>query len=264
MSGDHEANVIITWDEHGDKGRVARVMMHNPARLNVLDTSMATQLAQSMKDVVQEEKLRAVVVTGAGDRAFIGGADIHEFSQLNPDSARTFITNIHLACQAIRDCPVPVIARIHGYCLGAGMEVAAACDMRIATIDSLFGMPEVQVGVPSVIEAALLPRIIGWGKTNELLLTGQTITAHEAKDFGFVERLVSTHALDMHLQEWIDDIVIAAPNAVRSQKKLIRTWEDVPLDQAIEAGIDVFSEAFETDEVQRFTAPFLNKKKKKS
>jgi enoyl-CoA hydratase/carnithine racemase len=264
MSETNDANVIITWTEHGEKGRVARVTLHNPARLNILDTPMTMQFIQAMEEVGREEQLRAVVVTGSGDRAFIGGADIHEFSQLNPDTARTFITNIHVACQALRDCPVPVIARIRGYCLGAGMEVAAACDMRIATVDSLFGLPEVQVGVPSVIEAALLPRLIGWGKTSELLLTGQTITAQEAKDFGFVERLVSNHALDTHLHEWLDDIVVAAPNAVRLQKRLIRKWEDIPLDAAIEAGIDAFSEAFETDEVQRFTAPFLNRKKSDS
>ena len=102
-------------------------------------------------------QLRALILTGAGDRAFIGGADINEMVELDQESARIFITHLHEACTALRNLPVPVIARISGYCLGAGLEVAASCDLRIASEHSSFGMPEVRVGIPSVIEAALLP-----------------------------------------------------------------------------------------------------------
>src|SRR6185503_218248 len=112
---------------------------------------------------------RVVVLTGAGERAFIGGADINEMAELDEESARVFISQLHEACAALRNLPVPVIARISGYCLGAGLEIAASCDLRVAADHSTFGMPEVRVGIPSVIEAALLPRLIGWGMAARLI-----------------------------------------------------------------------------------------------
>ena len=104
-------------------------------------------------------------------------------------SAEAFIARLHGACAAIRSLPVPVIARISGYCLGGGLEVAASCDLRVASEDSTFGMPEVNVGIPSVIEAALLPRLVGWGKARELVYTGLSISAAEAVSCGLVERV---------------------------------------------------------------------------
>ena len=99
-----------------------------------------------------------MILTGAGERAFVGGADINELAHLDRDSAREFITLVHRCCDGFRRLPVPVIARIDGYALGAGLELAAACDLRVASDRSMFGMPEVRVGIPSVVEAALLPR----------------------------------------------------------------------------------------------------------
>lgn len=116
-----------------------------------------------------------MVLTGAGDKSFIGGADIREMAALTPATAETFITRLHAMCACLRDLPVPVIARINGYAIGAGLEVAAACDLRVASNSAVFGMPEVKVGIPSVIEAALLPSLIGWGRTRELLYLGENI-----------------------------------------------------------------------------------------
>src|SRR5690606_40996864 len=118
--------------------------------------------------------------------------------------AERFITLLHHVCTAVRDCAIPVIARIRGYCLGAGLEVAASCDLRVATHDSTFGMPEVHVGIPSVIEAALLPSLIGWGRTRELLYTGTAIDAAEAERIGLVERSVPAEQLDAALEVWLD------------------------------------------------------------
>ena len=264
MTNHPDPNVILTWKDHGNKGQTAHVTIDYPTRLNVLNSVVVEILVKTFEEISQSDSLRAVILTGAGDRAFVGGADLRELAALNTKTAVNVITGIHNACQAVRDCSVPVIARIHGYCLGAGMELAASCDMRIASLDSTFGMPEVQVGVPSVIEAALLPRLIGWGKTSELILTGQNITAQEAKDYGFLERVVSAHALDTHLQEWIDDILVAAPRAIRLQKQLIRKWETLPLGQAIDAGIDSFAAAYKTDEPKTYMAPFITRNKKRT
>lgn len=261
MASRHPAPKIHTHLEAYDhKGVVARITVDYPSRLNILNTLAAQLLRGAFEDISANPELRVAILTGAGDRSFIGGADIKEFAALDPASAETFITNIHSVCQAIRDCPVPVIARINGYCLGAGLEVAAACDLRVATENSIFGMPEVKVGVPSVIEAALLPRLIGWGKTNELLLTGENISAQEAAACGLIDRLVTADRLDEQVGAWTRSICEAAPKAVRIQKELIRSWEDLPLKQAIEAGIASFRRAFETDEPAIYSRPFLTRK----
>ena len=261
MTDHPEPKIRLDVEDRKAKGVVARITVDYPSRLNVLNTETASLLAEAFEKVSLREDLRAVVLTGSGDRAFIGGADIKEFAALNPPAAEAFITRIHEVCRAIRECPVPVIARIQGYCLGAGLEVAASCDLRVATEDSVFGMPEVKVGVPSVIEAALLPRLIGWGRTNELLLTGENIRAEEAKAWGLIERLVKAEDLDAQVTSWLSSILEAAPQAIRLQKDLIRCWEELPLKESIEQGIESFRRAFETGEPAIYTRPFLERKK---
>ena len=128
---------------------------------------------------------------GAGTKAFIGGANIFEMATLDAAHAEGFITLVHRCCNAVRELPVPVIARVNGYALGAGLEVAAACDLRIASSNAVFGMPEVKVGIPSVVEAALLPGLIGWARTRELLLFGENIDAATALAWGLVEQVVA-------------------------------------------------------------------------
>src|ERR1700730_3820578 len=146
-------------------GRIAQVTIERRAKLNALDPATIRALTAAARSLAKDPDLRAVMVTGAGDRAFIGGADVDTMAGLDAASAEAVITELHHAIAAIRDLPMPVIARIDGYCLGAGLEAAAACDLRLASENAVFGMPEVKVGMPSVIEAALLPRLIGWGQT---------------------------------------------------------------------------------------------------
>jgi enoyl-CoA hydratase len=182
--------VDISWDRR-PAGVVAHVVFDNARRLNVLNPPALLDLTEAFRSLAREDDLRAVVFSGAGGKAFIGGADIrHMAAMRQSEDGRAFITLIHKLCQSIRDCPVPVICRLEGYTLGAGLEVAAACDLRISTDDAHFGMPEVKVGVPSVVEAALLPRLIGWGRTSRMLLTAETIDAARAEAWGLVEEVV--------------------------------------------------------------------------
>src|SRR5262249_14744219 len=153
-------------------------------------------------------------------RAFIGGADIPTMAALNAAGAEGFITALHHAIAALRRIPVPVIARINGYCLGAGMEIAVGCDLRVASDNAVFGLPEVKVGIPSVIEAALLPRLVGWGRAAQLVLLGETIDATEALRIGLVEKVVPQTELDAAVDAWLDAILAAGPRAVRLQKAL--------------------------------------------
>jgi enoyl-CoA hydratase/carnithine racemase len=249
-----EGRIDARLDDRG----VASVVIDNAARLNALGSGLLGDFVRAMAELSGEPTLRAVVVTGAGERAFVGGADIREMALIDgPDAARNFITGVHRACAAVRACPVPVIARIQGYCFGAGLELAAACDFRIASEMAELGMPEVRLGIPSVVEAALLPALIGWGRTRRLLLTGETIDAECALLWGLVEGIASADELDAAVDACVADILACGPAAIRQQKALIAAWETLPLVQAIAAGVEAFADAYRGDEPKRMMAEFL-------
>jgi enoyl-CoA hydratase len=244
-------------------GQVAQVAVDHDAKLNTLNPALMAEFVATFATLGQDTALRAVVLTGAGPRAFIGGADISVMAAIE-DSAggEAFIRQVHACCRAVRVCPVPVIARVNGWCLGAGLEIAAACDLRVAADTAKFGMPEVRVGIPSVVEAALLPGLIGWGRTRRLLLLAETIGAAEALDWGLVERVVPPEALEPAVDSWLGLLLEAGPEAIRAQKALIRGWEDQTMTQAIAAGVESFAASWRTDEPTRMLGGFMAKKKK--
>lgn len=250
-------------DVRQDARGVAIVTIDNTAKLNTLNTRVMTELIVAVERLAQDAALRVVVLRGAGERAFIGGADITEMAGLDPASARAFITLVHRSCDVFRRLPVPVIARIQGYVFGAGVEVAAACDMRVAGIGSQFGMPEVRLGVPSVVEAALLPQLIGWGRTRLLLLTGDTIDAATAHAWGLVEEVVPAEQLDQAVERMLGSILASGPQAIRLQKALITAWEDLPLREAVQHGIESFAAAWRTDEPRRMMQDFADRRRRR-
>jgi enoyl-CoA hydratase/carnithine racemase len=255
-------SVTVRLDQR-PQGSIAHVAIDNAAKLNTLGSQLMIEFVERVEALGGNDDLRAVVLTGAGDKAFIGGADIFEMARLDAASAEGFITLVHRSCDCLRALPVPVIARLNGYALGAGLEVAAACDLRIAASNAVFGMPEVKVGIPSVVEAALLPGLIGWGRTRELLLWGENIDAATALAGGFVEQVVAPGELNAAVDARLDALLTAGPQAVRLQKKLIRDWENMTLDQAVRAGIESFKQAYATDEPARMMAAFANRARQK-
>jgi enoyl-CoA hydratase/carnithine racemase len=259
MASSTESQIHLSVDDTDARGMVARITIDHQSHLNILNTPLILALTSALNSLRAHDRLRAVILTGAGDRAFIGGADIREMVGLDVASAREFISRLHLACAALRTLPVPVIARVSGYCLGAGLEVAASCDLRVAAEHSTFGMPEVKVGIPSVIEAALLPRLIGFGKAAELVLTGATLSAAEALHCGLVTCVVPGAELDHAVERWIHAILQAGPNAMRLQKALLHDWAHLPLEPAIERGIASFAEAYRTAEPRELMTQFLQR-----
>jgi len=222
--------VLVRVDKRGAAGHVATVSIHNAARVNSLSTEIIRAFIDTVTALGGDPDLRALIVTGEGEKAFMGGANLFELADLDPAKARVFLTDIHHMSKVLRDLPVPVIARVNGWCLGAGLEVMAACDMRAAADTAMFGMPEVKIGLPSVVEAALLPQLIGWGKTKILLYTGENIDAE--------------------------------PRAIRLQKELIREWEAMPVNDAIQAGIRSIARAYETDIPRRMVAATIERLRK--
>ncbi len=256
--------VRLRIDDRGESGRVAYVTVNNPAKRNMLGMPGKRAMAAVFRELARDELLRAAVLTGAGGKSFMAGADLNEMQDLNAEQAEIEHTLTHEACAAIRMCPVPVIARINGYCFGLGMEVAAACDMRVAADHARFGMPEVRMGIPSGMEAALLPRIIGWGKTAELVFTGDQIDAQEARRCNFIEKLAPMAELDAAVEMWLASILAGGPRAIRLQKALMRDWERMSVTDAVLQGIRACVEARRTDEPRRLMSAFLNRKKTRS
>jgi enoyl-CoA hydratase len=259
-TGKDDARVEVLLQERPE-GLVAHVFYDRRAKLNTLSTQGMTLLIATMKKLAKNPKLRCVVFSGAGGKAFIGGANIAEMATLSPAGGKKFITLVHGVCKAMREMPVPVIARIQGYCLGAGPEVAAGCDLRVCTPVSVFGMPEVRVGVPSVVEAAILPRLIGWGRTSEFLMVAENIDAKTAYEWRLVEKVVPDEEIDAAVEQWVSAILKATPKAMRAQKALMRKWENLTTDQAVKAGIAAFASSLKTGEARERMGEFMSRKR---
>jgi enoyl-CoA hydratase/carnithine racemase len=186
--------------------------------------------------------------------------DVGVLGSLDVEDARSLISDLEGAIDAVYRAPVPVIAAIHGACLGAGFELALACDLRVAATDARLGLPEVRVGVPSVIHAALLPPLVGPGRAAELLLTGDTIGPEQALGWGLVNRVVEPSGLDGAVDQLVSRIVSAGPAAVRLQKELIIRWRETDLPSAIRLSFHAFATAYAGDEPREGTRAFLEKR----
>lgn len=256
-----ESLVLLHYDDHGERGRIARVTFNNPTKRNALGVAGKTRFIEVMRSLRHDPTLRAVVLTGAGDVSFVGGTNLAEMANFTLDEAEASSTKTHQACDSVRTCPVPVIARINGYCFGSGMEIAACADMRVAADHARFGMPETRFGIPSGMEASALPRLIGWGKAVELVLTGDHMSADDAYRTGYLQRLVPSADLDSAVDSWIESLLLCGPNAVRIQKRLILDWDRMSVTDAARAGIQAYVDAYRTDEPHRLMTAFVNRKR---
>jgi enoyl-CoA hydratase len=213
------------------EGEVARLFLNRPEKANALNSAMLEELRQALQGL----DCRVVVLAGRG-RTFCGGADVAELKSLNADTAGPFVEKIHNVCKAIRELPVPVVARLHGAVIGAGLEIAAACDLRVAAEGTKFAMPEVRLGIPSVVEAALLPRLMGSGRAAWLVLTGDAIDARRALEWGLIEEIGDGEGL-------VQKLLAGDRNALRMQKQLLQLWEEASLATSVAASIERFGQA---------------------
>ncbi|HSS23294.1 MAG TPA: enoyl-CoA hydratase [Mycobacterium sp.] len=247
----------------GRDGGLVTIELINSKSLNIVGSGAIDELTVAFRAISQDSDVRVVVLRGAGEKAFIGGADINEMVTLDRSSAEVFIRKLAGMCEAIRACPVPVIARLMGWCLGGGLEVAMSCDLRIAEAGAKFGMPEVAVGIPSVIHSALMPALIGASHAAWLLLTGETIDADTAATWGLVHEVTAPDQLDVRIAELTAKLIGFGPHAVRQQKRLLNKWFDMTVHGAIEDSIEQFGLAFLTGEPQHHMQQFLSRKNDK-
>lgn len=243
------------------EGPVVTLTIDRPQVLNTLNPELIFQLTEGIRKWSAQKEIRVIILTGSGDRAFVGGVDIRTFVGMTSDGGEKFITDLHRCFRAIRESEKIVIASINGYALGGGLELLASCDLRISSDRAVFGMPEVKVGLPSVIEAAYFPRLIGLGRAAEMVYTGDMIDAKEAERIGLVNKVVAHERLTEATRAMADKILGNGPTALVLQKKLIRHWIEMNFEASIEAGIKIFREAFKTQEPQEGAQAFLEKRK---
>jgi enoyl-CoA hydratase/carnithine racemase len=237
------------------EGGVARLTLDRPP-LNVLTPGLIDTLGVAFRELGADPGLRVVVLGGSG-RAFSAGVDVAAMRDLDATGARTLIDALRTTIRALEEVPVPTIARLHGHVLGGALELVLACDLRIAAASCRLGMPEITVGIPSVIQAALLPGLIGWGRTAELLLGGRPVEATEAERWGLVNQVVAEDALDREVEVWIDRLLALPADALRLQKALLARWRRVDLDTAVTLSMDAFARAYATGEPRRAMQAFF-------
>lgn len=241
------------------RGGCAWVTLDRPP-LNLLEPGVIRALRDTFAGLARDPAVRAAVVTGAG-RATTGGMQIQFLMDLGPAEAKLFITQLHEAIQSVHEAPFPTICMVNGPCLGAGFELALACDLRVMSTEASFGLPEIRIGVPSVIEAALLPGMVGPARAAEILLLGAPVTAAQALEWGLVNRVAPPLELETVTQGLVESILAFAPTAVRLQKELIVRWRNTDLRTAIESGINAFAQSYATGEPREAMLAYLEKRK---
>jgi enoyl-CoA hydratase len=242
------------------KDYVTTVTFRGRKDLNILDGGVVTRLGAAIGRLGNDPMTRVVVLRGSGGRAFSAGVDVRVMKEFTPVTMEKFIRSLHSVMMNVMSISHPVIASINGPCLGGAFELVMACDMRIAADDAIFGLPEIKVGIPSVIEASLLARFIGWGRATELILTGDTIDAQEAARIGLVNRVVSKKNLAGATMKVARGLSLLSPYALGVQKDILRKWLELGHEQGAEYSMKALALCFDTPVPREGMEAFLQKR----
>jgi enoyl-CoA hydratase len=242
------------------KEGIATVSFQGRSALNLLTEAVVARLDAAVQQLAADAGTRVVILRGAGTRAFSGGVDVRMMKEFTARDMERFIRALHTLMAHIMALPRPVIAAVNGPCLGGAFELAMACDLRFAAEDSVFGLPEVKVGVPSVIEASLLARMVGWGRAAELILTGETIDAAEALRIGLLGRTVAAAALDGECLRVARELASLSPYVLAVQKDIMRKWLELGHEQGAAYSIKAMALCFATKVPREGMEAFLEKR----
>lgn len=253
---DGEARVLVHVRE-----AIAELTINRPMVLNALNDATLTELQLALDEVEREDSVRAVIITGAGDKAFVAGADIKEFVSMSVSAGRAYAEYGQSVFQQIEEFSKPVIAAVNGYCLGGGCELAMACHIRIAADTAMFGQPEVKLGlIPGFGGSQRLPRMVGRGVALEMLVSGSMINAARALQVGLVNQVVSSAELLDASRKLAGKIAGNSPGAVRACLEAVAAGADMPLDEAQAHEAALFGICFSTEDMKEGTQAFLEKR----
>jgi len=244
-----------------DQG-VATVTIQRPEKLNALNQAVIAELTRAFEALADDESLRAVILTGAGDKAFVAGADIAEIRAQDPAGAHRLARAGQALMNRIETLPVPVIAAINGYALGGGLELALACHLRYAATSAKLGLPEIKLGLlPGFGGTQRLSRLIGRASALEMMLNGDPVTAGRAAELGLVQQVLEPPTLLDHCREVAGRLAGAAPLAVRAILDTVHRGLDQPLDHALALEAGRFALLCASDDAREGTGAFLEKRK---
>ncbi|MGN6653786.1 MAG: enoyl-CoA hydratase/isomerase family protein [Rhodanobacter sp.] len=248
--------------ELGNRGAVRTILVNRPDKLNALDRQTLNELTLAFAQAAQDDAVRAVVLAGAGEKAFVAGADISEMNGYTSVQAQAFSRAGQRLMSSIERLGKPVIARIQGFALGGGMELAMACHLRVASEKAKFGQPEINLGlIPGFGGTQRLLRLAGRSAALELCLTGAPINAQRAHELGIVNRVVAAEALDETVDALADQLAAAAPLAAAGILDAVLQGGETSLDQGLEFETQGFALMFSTEDMREGTSAFLEKRK---
>jgi enoyl-CoA hydratase len=243
------------------RDRVAVITINRPEKRNALNIQTRAEGAAVLDELRADDSVRVVVITGAGDKAFIAGADIGEFAERTAISQREIMLERGLF-NAVDTFPKPIIAMVNGYCLGGGCEVALACDIRVASETASFGQPEINLGIiPGGGGTQRLTRLVGEGKAMEMILTGEIIDAQTAFNLGLVNHVVPAAQLETKTMEIANRMAEKSPIALRLAKEAIKLASRSNLDEGLRREVDLFALCFSSEDKDEGVRAFLEKRK---
>lgn len=249
-------NIILSFD-----GYLVTITMNRPP-VNALNEETLDEIDKALNEISDNEEARVVLINSSSEKAFIAGADIKRFTQINPEEARNLIRKGQDLFDKIEAFPIPIIAAVNGFCLGGGCELAMACHIRIASEKAIFGQPEINLGiVPGFAGSQRLPRLINKTKALELLLTGDSIDSKEAFSLGLVNKVVSAEKLDEEAKNLAAKIAKKAPLAVKATIKLVNEGMSLPFKEAEKLEEEAFVAVFSSEDGQEGINAFLEKRK---
>lgn len=241
---------------------IATITFNRPKALNALNSALLGEFSQALDEVAADENIRVLVLTGAGDKAFVAGADINELAACNPLSAKNFSRKGHTIIGKLQELPIAVIAAVNGFALGGGTEIAIACDFIYASENARFGQPEINLGViPGFGGTQRLPRLIGPNKARELIFTGKMISAAEAEKMGLVNRVVPQDQLMAEVAKTAGEIAAKGRHSLRSAKQAINYGLNADLATGIHIEIEAFGLCYGSSDAKEGTSAFLEKRK---
>jgi enoyl-CoA hydratase len=243
------------------RGRVAILTINRPDKLNALSNKVHVEGVAALDELKHDADVRVVVITGAGEKAFIAGADISEFQDQTPVTQRNSFNERSLF-NSIDNFPKPVIAMVNGFCLGGGNELAMACDIRMASENAKFSQPEINLGIMCGGGGTQrLPKLVGEGRAMEIVLTGDMIDAQTAERLGLVNHVLPANQLEPETMKLAHKIAEKAPIALQLSKEAVKFASRSNLDEGLRREVDLFAICFSTEDKKEGVAAFLEKRK---